>query len=86
MKDIKKTKTYKSAVRYMTYTIGAVMVDAIMLTSMFIWSNKIILFLFIVGVIYLILISIATYFSIKELKSYLLLNDNQIIQQKGVNQ
>lgn len=75
MNDLKKTKTYKSAVRNMTYAIGATVVDAIMLMSLFIWPNKVILFLFIVGVIYLILISIATYFSIKELKSYLLLND-----------
>jgi hypothetical protein len=75
MNDLKKTKTYKSAVRNMTYAIGAAVVDAIMLMSLFIWPNKVILFLFIVGVIYLILISIATYFSIKELKSYLLLND-----------
>lgn len=75
MKDIKKTKAYKVAVRNLTHTIGTAMVDAIMLTSLFIWPNKVILFLFIVGLIYLILISIATYFSIKELKSYLLLND-----------
>ncbi|WP_273705965.1 hypothetical protein [Leuconostoc mesenteroides] len=75
MNDLKKTKTYKSAVRDLTHAIGAAVVDAIVLTSLFIWPNKVILFLFIVGVIYLILISIATYFSIKELKSYLLLND-----------
>ncbi|MCT4388654.1 hypothetical protein EFN46_10660 [Leuconostoc pseudomesenteroides] len=75
MNDLKKTKTYKSAVRDLTHAIGAAVVDAIVLTLLFIWPNKVILFLFIVGAIYLILISIATYFSIKELKSYLLLND-----------